>query len=515
MAVAFSDGMQVLVKRVTKGQMTLDQAVELTKNLLFDNSNRLYRLNLVPASPDGVNVPLSVDSIAYAQPEVHFLNRFLSRNPQVKFFRLQWLDYTSTMRLRLVSVAQMKKMVEKGSYLAVTIAVLSILPNDSPTEDFIHAGQNILVPDWTSLRSCEGYAASHASVMCFLREEDGLKEYSVCPRTVLSKAVRRAKEEHNVQFLMGFETEVVFMHRVKKDDTEEFKPISEIHAWSTSRSLLNKSMKILEECVEALEASGIEVLLFHPESAYGQYEIVTGPLPPLESVDALYHTRETILNICEKYDIRATFHPKPFDNLAGTAAHAHVSISPPTPENDESFFAGVLESLRAVCALTMPNIASYERVRDSCWAGGTWVAWGDQNKEVPLRRCSRKDAHWEIKCVDGISNLYLGMAGVIGAGCLGLAAKSKLPPTGSASMMDPSYADIRSRANGSSGSVENDIEGAKWPRNHEANTENYRRGSRGVERAQEAQRVGRGGCDEEVCHCEEGGEGDDGGDTRG
>lgn len=438
----FSRCMQILVKRVTKGQMTLDQAADLTRKLLFDNSNKLYKLNLVPTFPDSSYPPLPADSIAYAHPEIHFLNQFLSRNPQVRFFRLQWLDYTSTMRLRLVTVTQMKKMVEKKSYLAITAAVLSLLQNDAPTDDFSPTGQYLIVPDWTSLRSCEGYAPGHASVMCFLRGTDGETELDICPRTILSKAVRRAKADHDAQFLVGIETEVVFLHHERGETTDELKPISKTHAWSTSRSLLNKSMEILSECVEALEASGIEVLLFHPESADAQYEIVTGPLPPLASVDALYHTREAIVNICSKYEIRATFHPKPFKEGAGTAAHAHISISPPTPENEENFFAGILENLNAISALTMPNIASYDRVGDGCWAGGTWVAWGEQNKEVPLRRCSKKDAHWEVKCVDGCSNLYLGISGVIAGGCLGLKAKTKLPGTGAISKAHPFIMDL-------------------------------------------------------------------------
>lgn len=429
--------------------MTLDQAASLTKKLLFDNSNKLYNLNLVPALPDGLTVPLSADPTAYSHPELHLLNRFLSKNPGVKFFRLQWLDYTSTLRLRLVTVKQMRKLLEKKSYLTVTAAIFCLLQTDMTTDDSTPSGQYLLVPDWVSLRSCEGYAPGHASVMCSLRDEvegeDGGKELSTCPRTVLSRAVKKAKEDHDAKFLVGFETEVVFLHRVRQGETDGFEPISNVHAWSTSRSLLNKSMKILSECVEALEASGIEVLLFHPESAYGQYEIVTGPLSPLESVDALYHTRETIVNIALKYDVRATFYPKPFDDRAGTAAHAHMSISPPTPENEERFFSGILDSLRAVCALTLPNAASYDRLRDGYWAGGTWVAWGEQNREVPLRRCSKKDAHWELKCVDGTSNLYFGMAGVIAAGCLGLTAKTKLPGTGCSSTIifsfppSPSY----------------------------------------------------------------------------
>lgn len=418
------------MKRVTKGQMTVDQAVDLTRKVLFENSNKLYNLNLVPVLPDGLTVLLSADSTASSHPELQFLNRFLSRNPQVRFFRFQWLDYTSTLRLRLVTVTRMRKLLEKRSHLAVTMAILSLLQDDSVTDDFTPAGQYLLVPDWASLRSCEGYAPGHASVMCWFRNENDGKEIAICPRTVLSRAVMKAKEEHGVNFLMGFEAEVAFLHRVEKDGVEEFKPISGVHAYGTARALVNKSMDILTECVEALEASGIEVQQFHPESADGQYEIVTGPLNPLESIDALYHTRETIVNIASKYDVRATFYPKPFDEQAGTAAHTHISISPPTLENDEGFFSGVLDNLRAVCALTLPNPASYDRLKDGCWAGGTWVAWGEQNREVPLRRCCKKDAHWELKCVDGLSNLYLGMSGVIAAGCLGLTAKSRLPGTG-------------------------------------------------------------------------------------
>lgn len=424
-AAALSDGMQVLVKRVTKGQMTVDQAVDLTRKLLFENSNKLYNLNLVPVLSD---VPLSANATV-THPELRFLDQFLSKNPQVRFFRLQWLDYTSTMRLRLVTVARMRKLLENRLHVTVTMAMLSLLQDDTVTEDFSPSGQYLLVPDWASLRSCEGYAPGHASVMCWFRDEDGGKEIAICPRTVLSRAVKKAKEEHGVQFLVGFESEVVFLHRVQKDGVEEFKPIS-VHAYGTTRALVNKSMAILSECVEALEASGIEVQQFHPESADGQYEIVTGPLNPLESVDALCHTRETIVNIASKYDVRATFYPKTFDEQAGTAAHTHMSISPPTLENDEGFFSGVLDNLRAVCALTLPNTASYDRLKDGCWAGGTWVAWGEQNREVPLRRCSKKDAHWELKCVDGLSNLYLGMSGVIAAGCLGLTAKSRLPGAG-------------------------------------------------------------------------------------
>jgi len=45
-----------------------------------------------------------------------------------------------------------------------------------------------------------------------------------------------------------------------------------------------------------------------------QYEFVTGPLPPLESVDALISTREIIVGTANRHGIRATLSPRVFAN---------------------------------------------------------------------------------------------------------------------------------------------------------------------------------------------------------
>lgn len=45
-----------------------------------------------------------------------------------------------------------------------------------------------------------------------------------------------------------------------------------------------------------------------------QYEIVTGPLPPLEAADAVVFTRETIINIAAKHGLHATFSPRVYSN---------------------------------------------------------------------------------------------------------------------------------------------------------------------------------------------------------
>lgn len=70
----------------------------------------------------------------------------------------------------------------------------------------------------------------------------------------------------------------------------------------------------MEEIADALLASGIELLMYHAEAAPGQYEFVTGPLPPLEAADAVVLTRETIYNIAAKHGLRATLAPRIYED---------------------------------------------------------------------------------------------------------------------------------------------------------------------------------------------------------
>ena len=49
---------------------------------------------------------------------------------------------------------------------------------------------------------------------------------------------------------------------------------------------------------------------------------------------------------------------------------------------------------------------------------------GTQNRETPLRRV--EGSHFEIRCIDGLSNLYLVLAAVIGVGLQGILDKEPL-----------------------------------------------------------------------------------------
>src|ERR1700761_2662829 len=122
----------------------------------------------------------------------------------------------------------------------------------------------------------------------------------------------RAREA-GVKFLVGIETEFVLLRSTD--------PIIAVNntLWSTTSSLLTGApeTRCLEEIVDALQVSGVNVLMYHAEAGPGQYEIVTGPQPPLQAADAVILTRETIYNIAAKHGLRATLAPRLFtDNCA-------------------------------------------------------------------------------------------------------------------------------------------------------------------------------------------------------
>jgi len=129
-----------------------------------------------------------------------------------------------------------------------------------------------------------------------------------CPKftsfTPNSKASNRG-----ISFLVGFEMEFTLL----KSTLPEPEPISE-HSCSAASAFYcgGTGAIVMEEIVGALQAGGIELQVYHAEDALGQFEIVTGPLSPLQAADALVYSRQVIYNIANKHNLRATFAPRVF-----------------------------------------------------------------------------------------------------------------------------------------------------------------------------------------------------------
>ncbi|EGO03198.1 hypothetical protein SERLA73DRAFT_119022 [Serpula lacrymans var. lacrymans S7.3] len=365
----------------------------------------------------------------------------------IKHVRIQWVDLINNVRYRVVTLSHFNKLLKSSRpSISVTKCVfglvfLALAPG------FNAVGEYLYVIEISTLRLCS-YAPGHAVVMGRFEEKVPIMSPShslsvqvpLCPRTTLRRVTEDAKRTLGVEFLVGFETEFILLKSTN--------PIVAVnnHGWSNSAALGAGTVesKVLEEISDALVASGIEVQMYHAEAAPGQYELVTGPLPPLEAADALIHKRETIFNIASKHGLRATLAPRLYKDSCGSAAHAHISVhSTPGRSNGElsqsvenaltsiesSFLAGLLSHLPSVTAFTLPLPASYSRMLDGVWSGGTYVCWGTDNREAPIRLCnasSLSSRNFEVKCIDGTSNPYLVLASLLSAGLSGVKDSQKL-----------------------------------------------------------------------------------------
>lgn len=398
------------------------QAIKVVKDIFFDTSNRLYNLAL-PFKPLPVAAS-SEHSAEVSRPMPNCLSsfvQFLAEFGSVKYLRLQWLDYTATLRVRIVPVKQALHMFRTGKHVGITRGVLGLTQVDSMAAGFGPVGEYKLDPCFDSLRLGGQYV--YATVQCEFRGSHG-ESVPICPRTVLRAISEKAKLK-DVEFLVGFEIEIVFMKWTEVDGAIEYRhqPEDQGHAWSTAVSLHDsETMRVVETAIDRLGRAGIEIQQFHPESGPGQWEFVLPPMSPVAAVDTLLAARDIISAAAAEYKLRATVVPKPTPGAAGTGAHVHLSLTP--ADKHEPFYAGVLQHLQAITAFTYPNSTSYERAVDSVWAGGTWVAWGSQNRETPLRKI--EGSHWEIKCVDGMANPYLALSAILGTGLKGVFDQDRL-----------------------------------------------------------------------------------------
>ncbi|KAL2431952.1 Protein fluG [Exophiala dermatitidis] len=320
----------------------------------------------------------------------------------VSFIRYQWLDLLGILRTRVLSKSYASKMLHDSKFLSVGPAALYCSYVDEPDTTPRSAASTIR-PDWRSLLPCTYYPhASHASVMCYVHEGVDNMQMKRDPRSVLDEVVQRAQSLHGIEYLVGFELEFVVLQK-SKDDSKQWEILDNVAGWSTAAALHGEITPILEKICHQLQnaGNGITVCQFHTESSQGMFEIVTGPLPPREAVDALVFAMEAIKATFLTHGYKATFFPK--SGGGHTGQHLHLSIQNPKPHHETQFLAGLLAHLPAVYF---------------AGATGTWVSWGTELRDVPIRKIDA--THWEIRCADGTANMYLGLAAVLHAGQLGL-----------------------------------------------------------------------------------------------
>jgi len=143
--------------------------------------------------------------------------------------------------------------------------------------------------------------------------------------------------------------------------------------------------------------------------------------------------------IAEKHGLRATFMPKPFENLTGNGCHAHISVWDGKKNKflDNSnklglskmaynFLGGVIKNASSLSAFFNPTINSYRRINaPPTKSGATWspssISYTGNNRTHMIRIPDQ--GRFELRLMDGSANPYLLQAGIIAAGLEGINKK--------------------------------------------------------------------------------------------
>ncbi|KIK60795.1 hypothetical protein GYMLUDRAFT_243963 [Collybiopsis luxurians FD-317 M1] len=351
-----------------------------------------------------------------------------------KYVRIYFVNLSNIRRCRVLPIEYFTELVHSNRP-GVNIAKVSLgLIYLITPSGFSSIGEYLYTPDLSTLRLLP-FAPGHVAVLGYFEEKtpypgpngDLTVKVPLCPRTLLKRVVEDAQQSCQSKFLVGFETEFILL-----SSTRPVTP-SNVHQWSGSAAFLagSKEALLLEEIGDSMRQAGLSLQMIHSEAAPGQYELVSGPLTPLDAADQVVFVHELVQNLAAKHGLHATFAPRPFMNSAGSAAHIHISVHRESENKpmdnlsptESSFLAGILDHLPALPVITLPTPASYKRVADGVWSGGTYVHYGTENREAPIRLTNAtapRSRRFELRFVDGTANPHLALAAIIGAGLTGL-----------------------------------------------------------------------------------------------
>lgn len=185
-----------------------------------------------------------------------------------------------------------------------------------------------------------------------------------------------------------------------------------------------------------LERLGFNVEASHHEVAPGQHEIDFKYADALSAADHIQTFKLVVKTIARKYNLWATFMPKPLNGVNGSGMHVNMSLFHDQGNafydaNDKNglelssdayhFLGGLMKHARSYTAVTNPTVNSYKRLVPG-YEAPVYVAWSASNRSPMIRIPSARglSTRLELRSVDASTNPYLAFAAVLEAGLDGI-----------------------------------------------------------------------------------------------
>jgi len=262
------------------------------------------------------------------------------------------------------------------------------------------------------------------------------KPVKASPRVMLKNQIDKLSKK-NLIMKSGVECEY-FLILPDGSNIADSKDVQSKPCYDQS-SLMRQYDLIKEICDSMIELGWAPYQNDH-EDANGQFEMNWDYSDCLITADRHTFFKFMVKTLAEKHGVRATFMPKPFENLTGNGCHSHISLwngknNKFLDSNDRyglskiayNFLGGIMKNADSLSAFFNPTINSYRRINaPPTKSGASWspssISYSGNNRTHMIR--IPDPGRFELRLMDGSANPYLLQAGVIAAGLYGLNNKS-------------------------------------------------------------------------------------------
>ncbi len=350
----------------------------------------------------------------------------IAKSKKIKYFLISFVDLFGVLRSKLVPARAIDEMQKSGAGFAGFAAWLDMTPADSDM---------FAIPDPESLIQLPwnkevGWLASDLWM-------NG-KPVEASPRVMLKKQINELSQ-HGFLMKSGVECEYFL---TSQDGTS----IADLRDTQSKpcydQSALMRRYDLIKEICDSMIEMGWGPYQNDHEDANGQFEMNWDYSDCLITADRHTFFKFMVKTLSEKHGLRATFMPKPFENLTGNGCHAHISVWKGKKniflDNSDklglsktayNFLGGVIKNADSLSAFFNPTINSYRRINaPPTKSGATWspssISYTGNNRTHMIR--IPDSGRFELRLMDGSANPYLLQAGVLAAGIHGI--KNKINP---------------------------------------------------------------------------------------
>ncbi len=344
----------------------------------------------------------------------------IAKSKKIKYFLISFVDLFGVLRSKLVPANAIGEMQKNGAGFAGFATWLDMTPAD--TDMFA-------IPDPDSLIQLPwnkevGWLASDLWM-------DG-KPVKASPRVMLKNQIEKLSKK-DLTMKSGVECEYFLItpdgSKISDDRDTQSKPCYD-------QSALMRRYDLIKEICDCMIDLGWNPYQNDHEDANGQFEMNWDYSDCLTTADRHTFFKFMVKSIAEKHGLRATFMPKPFENLTGNGCHAHISLWKDKQnkfletgdklglsKTAYNFLGGILKLAQPLAAFFNPTVNSYRRINaPPTKSGASWspssISYSGNNRTHMIR--IPDPGRFELRLMDGSSNPYLLQAGVIAAGLEGL-----------------------------------------------------------------------------------------------